>query len=388
VQTPEDLRALHVSGEQRQLPALPAEPLVSVLMVNYNYGHFIGEAIESVLAQTYRHFELIICDDGSTDNSREVISSYAARDKRIKTIFKANGRVAAALNATYRASTGAIITMLDADDLFLPHKIERVVQRLAAGGRVGMVFNILTKIDGEGREVGRAPEFGAFDRGELRQHVLQSAAHWSVGPTSAISFRRECADIVFPIPEQQFKTEADAYMCTVAPLFYAVDVIEEPVTLLRIHSSNLTSTTTMDVAFCEKIMNAGERVFSVLSTVAAHHGWDVTKLEHNPTYCEMRLIRDYLAGAGSTAIARDIEELRAAAGRVKTADRRKTRAKATLLSLAAMLPQRLGRPIIDSIYLPSKSKRLASNLVRKGRGALRSDRRAGAVERTTASSAA
>jgi glycosyltransferase involved in cell wall biosynthesis len=365
-----------------QLAPLAPNPLVSVLMVNYNYGHFIGEAIESVLAQTYRNFELLICDDGSTDNSRDIITGYAERDARIKPIFKANGRVAAALNATYRVSSGAVIAMLDADDLFLPTKLERVVERCSPGGRVGMVFNTLTKIDAVGTAVGRAPEFGAFDRGELRERLLSSAAHWSVGPTSAISFRRECADIVFPIPEEQFKTEADAYMCTVAPLYYAVDVVDEPLTLLRIHSSNLTSTTSMNVAFCEKIMNAGERVFSVLSSIAAKHGWPVTKLEHNPTYCEMRLIRDYLAGAGGSTITRDIRELRSAAARVQTADRKKTKAKAALLTLAAMLPQSLGRPIIDSIYLPSKSKQLASKIVRRGRRAL--GRKEGVTSHATA----
>jgi glycosyltransferase involved in cell wall biosynthesis len=374
------------SAEVDLLSPLGANPLVSVLMVNYNYGHFIGAAVESVVAQTYRNFELIICDDGSTDNSRDIISGYAQRDERIKPIFKANGRVAAALNAAYRVSSGPIVTMLDADDLFQPQKLERVVEKLSGGGRVGMVFNTLTKIDAVGKEMGRAPEFGAFDRGELRERLLASAAHWSVGPTSAISFRRECADIVFPIPEEQFKTEADAYMCTVAPLYYAVDVIDEPLTLLRIHSSNLTSTTSMNVAFCEKIMNAGERVFAVLSAIAAKHGWPVTKLEHNPTYCEMRLIRDYLRGDAWSTTSRNIRDLRAAAARVHTADQRKTRAKATLLTLAAMLPQPLGRPIIDSIYLPSKSKQIASKVVRGGRRALGRKRNSTPRARTRTSS--
>ena len=64
------------------------DPLVSVIMSNYNYGRFAAEAIESVLKQTYVNFELIIVDDGSTDNSKEMISSY--RDPRIQTIFQEN----------------------------------------------------------------------------------------------------------------------------------------------------------------------------------------------------------------------------------------------------------------------------------------------------------
>ncbi len=227
-----------------------------------------------------------------------------------------------------------------------------------------MFFNHLKKIDEGGNILGNVPEFGALDSGELREHLLKSAAHWSVGPTSAISFRRECAERVFPIPEAQFKTEADAYMCTVAPLFYAVDVIAEPLGMLRIHSSNLTSTTKIDPKFCEKIMNAGERVFAALSEVAKRQGWTVTKLEHNPTYCEMRLMRDYLVGAPWKIMSRNIKDIREAAARVLTADREKTRAKANILAIVAVLPRFIGRHILDLIYMPSRAKRFGSGLFR------------------------
>jgi glycosyltransferase involved in cell wall biosynthesis len=72
-----------------ELPPLPKEPLVSVLIANYNYGHYIGEAIESVLNQTYQNFEIVTCDDGSTDNSLEVIQSYAKYDSRGEIYCKA-----------------------------------------------------------------------------------------------------------------------------------------------------------------------------------------------------------------------------------------------------------------------------------------------------------
>src|SRR5688572_166602 len=77
-----------------QLPPLGHAPLVSVLIVNYNYEHFLSDAIESVLKQTYQNFEIVICDDGSKDNSRELISEYARKDARVKPIFKENGGVA------------------------------------------------------------------------------------------------------------------------------------------------------------------------------------------------------------------------------------------------------------------------------------------------------
>jgi glycosyltransferase involved in cell wall biosynthesis len=293
-----------------------------------------------------------------------VISRYAEKDSRIRPIFKENGGVATALNATHKASAGAIITMLDADDLFLPEKLARVVERFSPGGRVGTVLNTLVKVDTVGREIGRIPEFGSLDRGELREKLLRSAAHWAIAPTSGISFRRECAERVFPIPELQFRTEADGYMCTMAPLFYAVDVIDEPMTVYRVHSSNVTASTSITVKSCERIMSAGERVFAVLSAAASANGWTVTQLEDNPTYCEMRIIRDYLAGASSQQTTKNVRQLYRAADRVESSDRKKIKAKAHLLSLAARLPRVVGAKIIDRIYLPHPAKRLAGALVR------------------------
>lgn len=111
-----------------QLPPLGNDPLVSVMIVNYNYERYLPEAIESVLSQTYRNFEVVICDDGSKDNSRGVIEAYAARDSRIKPVFQENGGVGSALNSAYAATSGPIISMLDADDLFAPEKLARVVE--------------------------------------------------------------------------------------------------------------------------------------------------------------------------------------------------------------------------------------------------------------------
>ncbi|MDQ6623531.1 MAG: glycosyltransferase [Verrucomicrobiota bacterium] len=351
---------------EKLLPPLH-DPLVSVMIVNYNYERFLPEAIESVLRQTYQKFEIIICDDGSKDNSRDVISRYVRLDRRIKPIFQENGGVGTALNSTYSASSGEIISMLDADDIFEPEKLARVVGKFVSGGRVGTVVNALTKVDSEGKVIGRIPQFGSLDRGELRDRLLQSAAHWSVAPTSGVSFRRECAEHVFPIPAQQFRTEVDGYMCTIAPLYYAVDVIDEPMTIYRVHSSNVTAVSAIDAKYCDRVMNAGERVFAALSARAAEEGWAVTKLEHNPTYCEMRVIRDVLTGARFGDRQKHLQELREAAARVETADRSKTKAKSAILSLTSFLPKPAARKLIDAIYLPNRLKSAGSRLLRRTR---------------------
>src|ERR1700719_288784 len=87
--------------------------LVSIIIPNYNYARYLRIAIDSALAQTYAPVEVIVVDDGSTDNSREVIESYG---DRITPIIKTNGGHGSALNAGYAASRGEIVIFLDADD--------------------------------------------------------------------------------------------------------------------------------------------------------------------------------------------------------------------------------------------------------------------------------
>src|SRR5271170_2638660 len=110
-----------------ELLPLPAEPLVSILVSNYNYARYIGESIQSALDQTYDNLELIICDDGSTDDSVRVIEEFERKDSRVRFIRKGNGGQASGFNAAFAASQGEIIPLLDSDDRFLPHKVERIV---------------------------------------------------------------------------------------------------------------------------------------------------------------------------------------------------------------------------------------------------------------------
>jgi glycosyltransferase involved in cell wall biosynthesis len=86
---------------------------VSVIINNFNYGEYLGSCIESVVAQTYEKLEIIVSDDGTTDNSRAIIESYGSS---IIASFKFNGGQASALNAGYKMSSGDLVIFLDADD--------------------------------------------------------------------------------------------------------------------------------------------------------------------------------------------------------------------------------------------------------------------------------
>jgi glycosyltransferase involved in cell wall biosynthesis len=111
-------------------------PLVSVIIPCYNQGHYLNEAIESVLRQTYPHFEIVVVDDGSTDNTAEVASRYP----QVKLLRQENhGRPAVGRNNGFRQSSGDYIVFLDADDHLLPEALETGLSYLEAHAEYAFV---------------------------------------------------------------------------------------------------------------------------------------------------------------------------------------------------------------------------------------------------------
>lgn len=99
-------------------------PLVSIVIPTYNQAQYLTEALDSLLAQTFQNWEAIIVNDGSTDNTKEVIEKYLLLDKRFKAVHKQNGGVASALNMGIKHAKGEWICWLSSDDLFEPNKLE------------------------------------------------------------------------------------------------------------------------------------------------------------------------------------------------------------------------------------------------------------------------
>ena len=121
-------------------------PLVSVIMPTYNHVQYIGEAIDSVLNQTYRNFELIIIDNYSKDNTEKIVASY--KDDRIKYLkFRNNGIIAASRNYGIRHSRGEYIAFLDSDDLWLPKKLEKQVTLFQISNETAMVYTRFKTIE-------------------------------------------------------------------------------------------------------------------------------------------------------------------------------------------------------------------------------------------------
>jgi glycosyltransferase involved in cell wall biosynthesis len=119
----------------------PAAPLVSVITPAYNVARFIGEAIDSVIAQTRNDFEYLVVDDGSTDDTEQIVRAYAARDARIRLLSGGHRGSSAARNLGIRQARGSYIAFLDGDDRWHPQFLARSVRAMSeAPGHVGAVF--------------------------------------------------------------------------------------------------------------------------------------------------------------------------------------------------------------------------------------------------------
>jgi len=124
-------------------------PLVTVYIANHNYGRFVQQAIESVLNQTLRDFELIIIDDGSTDNSREIIERYSER-KNVIIVMQQNRGLSVTNNIALRMARGRYIVRLDADDYLDENALRVLTEVLERNPDVGMVFPDYFVVDEEG----------------------------------------------------------------------------------------------------------------------------------------------------------------------------------------------------------------------------------------------
>ncbi len=200
-------------GEQNAAARTDPEvvaPLVSIIIDNYNYGHLIAEAIDSALAQTYPNIEVVVVDDGSTDNSRDVIARYG---DRVVPVFKENGGQCSAFNAGFAACRGDIITLLDSDDVWDRDKVARVVDIFQRHPEVGWVGHKLTITD----EVLKPLGYTFPDRLETGLVPPDPHLHLErmvkVG-VCGLSFRRSAGERAFPIPHEDgiWRTCADLYL--------------------------------------------------------------------------------------------------------------------------------------------------------------------------------
>jgi glycosyltransferase involved in cell wall biosynthesis len=206
---------------------------VSVIIPTYQKGPYISQAIESVLSQTYTDFSIIVIDDGSTDNTSEVLTKY--KDK-ISIIRQVNKGPAAARNQGIKASNSEFIAFLDADDIWLPYKLERQVNMFLEDPAIALVYSDTLIFSNEVDY--RKTYFDIFPpaSGNVYQELFVS----DFIPTLTAIIRRSCLNVTGFFDESVFGPEDYDLWLRISRL-YPISFVPEPLARYRIIEGQITS---------------------------------------------------------------------------------------------------------------------------------------------------
>ncbi|WP_394903137.1 glycosyltransferase [Clostridium butyricum] len=207
--------------------------MVSVIIVVYNGEKFIGQAIESVLNQTYKDIELVVVDDGSTDSTRDIIESY----KDVKYIYEENSGQATARNLGIENSKGKYIAFLDADDLYMSKKIEKQVSVLEKNPQIDVIYNDLRVVDENLNYLSTLKSEGIYVR---REDLLANIMDRQViqGPV-CMMLRRKCTERVKWNKELSYVNDYD-YIINLLKQ-YNFKYLEEELYIYRRHGNNFSN---------------------------------------------------------------------------------------------------------------------------------------------------
>ncbi len=210
------------------------EPLVSIIINNFNYESFLAEAINSALSQTYCHKEIIVVDDGSTDNSQQIILGYG---DLITPVFKENGGQASAFNAGFVVSKGDIICFLDSDDVFLPEKVAEIVNIFTEHPDIGWCFHSLNLVDkGSEKLVGVSREKSSRKCNFITQ-VKHGKLPFYPPPTSGLCFQHSLIKSILPMTESLTRG-ADRYLVVIAIALSQGFFLDKKLAVQGIHEDN------------------------------------------------------------------------------------------------------------------------------------------------------
>src|SRR5690606_2121634 len=168
----------------------------SIVIPNYNYGEFVGHAIDSALTLDWPHLEVIVVDDGSTDRSRDVIASFG---ERIVAIFKENAGQASACNAGFARARGEVVIFLDSDDVLDPQLV-RELQQVWRPGISKVQFQMKT-IDVDGNPLSSVfPHYEGVPTPDDIRRWASSAGAYPTPPGSGNAYSRCFLERIFPLP--------------------------------------------------------------------------------------------------------------------------------------------------------------------------------------------
>ena len=215
----------------------------TVVITNHDHGRFVGQAIDSALGQTHGRVDVVVVDDGSTDDSPRIIGRYG---DRVRAVFQGHRGQAEAMLAGLRVSAGEVVLFLDGDDVLYPGALARICSRFHAG--VAKVQTRLDLIDEHGRRLGRQTPPMAMPSGNLMPLVLRHG-WYPAPPTSGNAFARRTLDVLLPVPDSYARlgtadgklAVSDHYLSVLGALQGDVVSVSEPLGAYRLHRAGTTS---------------------------------------------------------------------------------------------------------------------------------------------------
>jgi glycosyltransferase involved in cell wall biosynthesis len=227
---------------------------ISVIIANYNYADYVGEAIESALRLDWDDVEVIVVDDGSTDDSADVIRGYG---DRIQAVFQPNSTQRVARNVGYAMSTGDVVIHLDSDDVLRPELPRRLAEVWRPG--VSKVQVQMERIDARSEPSGSVfPRFRRTPTPEQVRHWAQSTSAYPTPPGSGNVYSRHFLDQIFPL-DDRCGPATDSACLAAAPFLGDVLTIAEPLVGYRVHGDNTSNMLARDDKFARAIERARAR---------------------------------------------------------------------------------------------------------------------------------
>jgi glycosyltransferase involved in cell wall biosynthesis len=217
---------------------------LSVVICNYNYEQFVAQAIESALALDWQDVEVIVVDDGSTDQSPGIIQAYAPRGVRV--FLKDNRGQASAAEEGYQHSSGEWILFLDSDDSLHSSLVKEAAQAMKPGW--SMIQFQMSVVDEIGRATGSVfPKYKKDIGPERIRRWMSTTDSYPTPPTSGNLLSRRFLAKIFPL-EKNMDPAIDSYFLATAPLLGDVITVSKPLVSYRVHRSNDGAQQKLDMA--------------------------------------------------------------------------------------------------------------------------------------------
>ena len=242
-----------------------SKPVISVIVPTYDYGRFIGDSIRSVLEQTYTSYEIIVIDDGSSDETTSVLQQF---DGRIRYVYQENRGPSAARNLGIKIARGEYISFLDADDLWTPNKLELQLSDINSHPDIGMVFSDCQTFTAEtivktSFLAGKSIDMNMISQKPISQAFMKLLLDNFI-TTSSVMVRKECFEKIGLFNESLRSVEDRDLWLRISASF-GITGIPFILCRKRLHECNISRDNEVAIYCRLQVLENNRRLFSVMA---------------------------------------------------------------------------------------------------------------------------